>query len=113
VYRLARRIPTIGIPNTPRGLVSLYDVSDDWLPIYDRSDLDGFYMAVGTSGNQFKNAPMVGILMAEIIDACEHGHDHETDPVCITAEHTGVSLSGGFYSRCRNVNMESSFSVNG
>ena len=58
-YRLARRIPGIRIPNEPRGIVDLYDVSDDWIPIYDRSDLDGFYMAIGTSGNQFKNAGVV------------------------------------------------------
>ena len=30
----------------------MYDVSDDWIPIYDRTDLDGFYVAIGTSGNQ-------------------------------------------------------------
>ena len=56
VYRLARRIPSLRIPNERKGIVDLYDVSDDWIPIYDRSDLDGFYMAIGTSGNQFKNA---------------------------------------------------------
>ena len=47
-----------------RGIVDLYDVSDDWLPIYDRSAIDCFYMACGTSGNQFKNAPVVGELMS-------------------------------------------------
>jgi hypothetical protein len=26
-------------------------------PDHDRSALAGFYMAIGTSGNQFKNAP--------------------------------------------------------
>ena len=49
VMRLARRIPELGVPHERRGVVGLYDVSDDWLPILDRSDLDGFYMAVGTS----------------------------------------------------------------
>jgi sarcosine oxidase, subunit beta len=33
--------------------------------------VDGFYMAIGTSGNQFKNAAAVGRLMAELIEACE------------------------------------------
>ena len=28
------------------------DVSDDWIPIYDQSSLPGYYMAIGTSGNQ-------------------------------------------------------------
>ena len=46
-----------------KGVVALYDVSDDWIPIYDKSSLPGFYMAVGTSGNQFKNAPVAGMMM--------------------------------------------------
>jgi sarcosine oxidase subunit beta len=96
-----------------KGLVELYDVSDDWIPIYDKSDLPGFYMAVGTSGNQFKNAPPVGHLMAELIDACEKGADHDVDPVQVTMPYTGVTLNAGFYSRLRDVNENSSFSVNG
>ena len=69
VLRAARRFPELGQPHTKRGVVDLYDVSDDWLPIYDRTDLDGFYVAIGTSGNQYKNAPVVGAMMAELIDA--------------------------------------------
>jgi len=38
-----------------------------WIPIYDKSDLPGFYLAIGTSGNQYKNAPEVGKMMAELI----------------------------------------------
>ena len=45
VLRLARRMPSLEIPMEPKGLVSLYDVSDDWIPIYDRSELPGYYMA--------------------------------------------------------------------
>ena len=71
VFRLARRIPSLTIPHQRRGVVDLYDVSDDWIPIYDRSDLPGFYMAIGTSGNQFKNAPVVGHAMAALIDRVE------------------------------------------
>jgi sarcosine oxidase subunit beta len=112
-YRLARRIPSLGIPPAPRGVVSLYDVSDDWIPIYDRSDVDGFYMAVGTSGNQFKNAPVVGLAMSELIDACENGRDHDSQPVTVKTPHNGYDLDLGFYSRRREVNPESSFSVNG
>ncbi len=113
VYRLARRIPSLGIPHGRRGIVSLYDVSDDWIPIYDRSALPGFYMAVGTSGNQFKNASIVGVLMAELIDRCERGHDHDGDPVEVIAPCTGLKLNAGFYSRLRSINLASSFSVNG
>lgn len=113
VFRLARRIPTLRIPHERKGVVDLYDVSDDWIPIYDRSDLPGFYMAIGTSGNQFKNAPVVGHLMAELIDRVEHGHDQDADPVKVTARYTGIELDSGFYSRLREINPDSSFSVNG
>jgi sarcosine oxidase subunit beta len=113
VYRLARRIPTLPIPVDRKGVVDLYDVSDDWIPIYDRSDVTGFYMAIGTSGNQFKNAPVVGFMMAELIDAVERGHDHDSDPLVVNGRYTGASLDAGFYSRLREVNPESSFSVNG
>ncbi len=113
VYRVARRIPGLQVPSEPRGLADLYDVSDDWIPLYDRSDLGGFYMAIGTSGNQFKNAPVVGHLMAELIDACEKGHDHDADPVQVKVPYTGVVLNAGFYSRNREINPNSSFSVNG
>lgn len=113
VFRLARRLPGLKIPNARKGIVDLYDVSDDWLPIYDRSSLDGYYMAIGTSGHQFKNAPVVGLLMAELIDQTEKGQDHDTDPVTITCPYTGVELNAGFYSRLRAINTDSSFSVRG
>ena len=99
--RAAKRFTDIAIPNRARGVVGVYDVSSDWTPIYDRSDADGFYQAVGTSGNQFKNAPMVGELMAALIDAVEHGHDHDADPVRVRLEHTGGELNLGTFSRLR------------
>jgi len=113
VYRLARRIPSLPIPNQPKGIVDLYDVSDDWLPIYDKSNLKGFYMAIGTSGHEFKNAPGVGFMMSELIDACEKGQDHDNDPVQIETRYKKFKLDVGFYSRLRTINPESSFSVNG
>ena len=96
-----------------KGVVDLYDVSDDWIPIYDKSDLDGFYMAIGTSGNQFKNAPVAGYVMAELIDAVEKGHDHDNDPLKVTTVYKKFELNMGFYSRLRKINPNSSFSVNG
>ncbi|MEP6973339.1 MAG: FAD-dependent oxidoreductase [Actinomycetota bacterium] len=113
VYRVARRIPGLQVPSEPRGLADLYDVSDDWIPLYDRSDLGGFYMAIGTSGNQFKNAPVVGHLMAELIEACENGQDHDASPIQVKVPYSGVVLDAGFYSRNRELNPNSSFSVNG
>jgi len=113
VLRFARRMPSLGIPREKRGVADLYDVSDDWIPIYDRTDLEGFYVAIGSSGNQFKNAPVAGWCMAELIDKVEHGHDHDNDPVMVTARYTGLELNMGFYSRNRKINPNSSFSVNG
>ena len=66
--RLGQRFPTLGIPNTMKGCVDLYDVTEDWIPIYDRSCVGGFYMACGTSGNQFKNAPVAGKAMAALVE---------------------------------------------
>lgn len=43
-------------------------MSDDWIPIYDKSSLPGYYMAIGTSGNQFKCTGPAGYLMASIIE---------------------------------------------
>ncbi|BBO76075.1 oxidoreductase [Desulfosarcina widdelii] len=113
VMRESQRIPGLRIPNQPSGVVDLYDASDDWIPIYDKSDLPGFYMAVGTSGNQYKNAPVVGRLMAELIAACESGHDHDRDPISFTMHYTKRPCDIGFFSRRREINTDSSFSVIG
>jgi len=113
VMRMAQRFQTLPIPSKMKGLVELYDVSDDWIPIYDKSDLPGFYMAVGTSGNQFKNAPIVGEIMATLIAACEAGRDHDADPVPFHLKHIDRTVSLGFYSRRRNPDARSSFSVLG
>ena len=112
-YRLALRIPDLRIPSRIQGVVDLYDVSDDWIPIYDRSDLNGFYMAVGTSGNQYKTAPVVGKMMAELIQQCENGKDHDRDPIVFRLAHLQRDVSLKFYSRLREINRESSFSVLG
>ena len=74
MFRLARRMPEFGVPSRPVGLAALYDASDDWVPIYDKSSLAGFYMACGTSGNQFKNAPLAGQFIRALVDAAERGH---------------------------------------
>ena len=113
VLREAQRIKGLRVPNQMQGVVDLYDVSDDWIPIYDKSDLPGFYMAVGTSGNQYKNAPVAGAMMAELIDKVEAGHDHDRNPVQFFMKYTGRMFNMGFYSRLREINPDSSFSVVG
>lgn len=113
LWRACQRFPTLGIPNRARGIAALYDVSSDWIPIYDRSDLDGYFMAIGTSGNQFKNAPVVGEMMAELVDYCRNGGDHDAAPLTFHLRHIDRPLSLSFFSRNRPVHAASSFSVLG
>lgn len=113
LFRMAKRMPELPIPDHMKGIVDLYDVTDDWIPIYDKSSLPGFYMAVGTSGNQFKNAPGAGFMMTRLIEAVEGGQDHDHDPVQVTMPSTGLTLNVGFYSRNREVNPNSTFTVLG
>jgi len=113
VFRLAKRIPSLPIPNTPRGIADLYDVTDDWIPIFDTSDLPGFYLAIGTSGNQYKNGPVIGHLLAEIIEASQRGHDHDREPVNVRLRNIDFELKTGIFSRNRNIIEGSSFSVLG
>jgi sarcosine oxidase subunit beta len=113
LYRAARRLPELTVPEGARGIAGVYDVTDDWIPIYDRTALPGYYVAIGTSGNQFKNAPVAGRFLAELVTACENGHDHDADPVQVKLERTGFVVDLGHYSRRRQVNRDSSFSVMG
>jgi sarcosine oxidase subunit beta len=113
VLRVCQRVPNLGVPNQMRGVVDLYDVTDDWIPIYDQSQLPGFYMAIGTSGNQFKNAPIVGEMMADIIEATEGGNDQDKNPIDFHLKNIDRSVTTGFYSRLREINQDSSFSVLG
>lgn len=101
MYRTSRRMPGLGIPHRRTGLAALYDASDDWVPIYDKSSVNGFFMACGTSGNQFKNAPMSGVFMAELVEAADRGQDHDLDPVHVTGPNTGASIDLSAFSRKR------------
>ncbi len=91
----------------------MYDATPDWTPIYDRTAAPGFYVAMGTSGNQFKNAPLVGQLMAHLVDAVEAGHDHDADPLTFKAPRTGNTLDLATYSRRRTVRPDAPSSVMG
>jgi sarcosine oxidase, subunit beta len=113
VMREAMRVEGLPIPNKTQGVVDLYDCSDDWIPIYDKSDLPGFYLAIGSSGNQYKNAPVAGAMMTELIQACENGLDHDKTPFQFYQKYTRRTADVGFFSRNREINKDSSFSVIG
>ena len=101
LYRAGQRFPDLQIENQARGTVGLYDVSDDWIPIYDRTELDGYYLAIGTSGNQFKNAPIVGDILLAIIDGERSGANHDEQPAQLSLATVGRQVDLSFYSRLR------------
>lgn len=113
VTRAARRFPELAVPNSANGIVGIYDVSSDWAPIYDKTDVPGFYVAMGTSGNQFKNAPIVGQIMNQIIDANESGIDTDQNPVQYVGKYTGLSIDTAIFARNREKNPNSSGTVMG
>ncbi len=111
--RMAQRIPSLGIPSRLRGVVDLYDVTEDWLPIYDKSCVPGYYMAIGTSGNQFKNAPVAGAMMTALVKYVEDGNDHDAQPLQFPLLKMNRTLDLATFSRLREINPDSSFSVLG
>ena len=94
-------LPT-GDVGRPRGVADLYDVTvRDWYPIVDRTDAPHYYVCIGTSGSSFKTAPVLGMLMAQIIVACEAGKDTDRNPVQLTLPRIGVTIDTQFLSRRR------------
>lgn len=101
LLRVARRVTGLTVPNRPAGVGALYDVTEDWTPILDKSRLPGFFLACGTSGNSFKLAPLIGRAMLALIAAAEQGRDHDTDPVALPYRHLTGNLDLAAYSRLR------------
>ena len=62
-------------------------------------------MAIGTSGNQFKNAGVAGRLMAEIVEAAQAGADLDAEPLELPLTRIpGVhSISSATFSRRRQL----------
>ncbi|MDR2113727.1 MAG: FAD-binding oxidoreductase, partial [Bifidobacteriaceae bacterium] len=75
VTRAARRFPELPIPPRPAGVAGVYDVATDWTPIYDKTAQEGFFVAIGTSGNQFKNGPLIGEFLRAIVETEAQGAD--------------------------------------
>jgi glycine/D-amino acid oxidase-like deaminating enzyme len=110
--RAMRRFPDLRL-GPMKGVVSLYDVTvQDWYPIADRTDLEGYYVCIGTSGSSFKTAPVLGSLMAEIVTASEQGRDVDQEPIQLELPRTGLTVDTRFLSRNRRT-LESSDTVIG
>lgn len=99
--RLMKRVPAVTL-GRPRGVADLYDVTvQDWYPIVDRTDLPGYYVCIGTSGSSFKTAPVLGMLTAQIIDACESGRDTDVTPLQLELPRIGRTVDTRFLARHR------------
>jgi len=76
-------------------------VTEDWSPILDRSALGGYFTATGTSGNAFKNAPIIGDFMAQLIEYVQGGGDQDSAPLAVKLPHTGTIFGSAAASRLR------------
>ncbi|MCP3934867.1 MAG: hypothetical protein GY708_05785 [Actinomycetia bacterium] len=88
-------------------------VTEDWIPLFDRSCAEGFHMACASSGNQFENAPVAGEVMAELIEFCKSGADHDARPVHCELEDVDHTINLATFSRLREIDQDSTFSVLG
>tara|TARA_B100000780_G_scaffold93342_1_gene64897 strand:- start:172 stop:384 length:213 start_codon:yes stop_codon:yes gene_type:complete len=64
-------------------------------------------LAIGTSGNQFKSAPIVSEMTAQLIVACEQGQDHDQGPVIVNLKYSGRPINLGVFSRNHKINSNS------
>jgi glycine/D-amino acid oxidase-like deaminating enzyme len=65
---ITKRLPAMMDGLFRGGWSGLFTVTPDWHPILDRIEgIDGLYCAVGFSGHGFKESPMIGKTMAELI----------------------------------------------
>jgi glycine/D-amino acid oxidase-like deaminating enzyme len=65
--RTGRAMPRLAEAQYRGGWTGAFDITPDWMPILDRTPVEGFYVAAGMSGHGFKLAPAVGEMMAALI----------------------------------------------
>jgi glycine/D-amino acid oxidase-like deaminating enzyme len=70
---LAQRVPGVELKDVETK-VAYYDwtVSDSY-PLLGATDVQGYYVAIGTSGAWFKAGPVIGELMAALVDRRQSG----------------------------------------
>ncbi|MCY4305904.1 MAG: hypothetical protein OXC62_14165 [Aestuariivita sp.] len=101
--RYAWRVPSLGLPSYMKGIVDLYDTSTGWIPIYDKSSLEGFYMACETSDNQFKNATIIGEIMTALVEYCTNENDYDANLLVFMLHYLQRDVNIGFYSIKRKI----------
>lgn len=65
--RTGRAVPRLREARYRRGWAGAFDITPDWMPILDRTPIEGFWVAAGMSGHGFKLSPAVGETMAALI----------------------------------------------
>ena len=65
--RAMHRFPVMEQGEVAKGYAGCFDVTPDWHPILDESQVGGFYLAVGFSGHGFKLSPAVGDMVAQLV----------------------------------------------
>lgn len=66
--KISNRFPFMTNSEILSNYVGIYDVTPDWNPIVGRSaKISNLYHAVGMSGHGFKLAPVVGMIVADLI----------------------------------------------
>jgi sarcosine oxidase, subunit beta len=69
--RTGRALPRLREARYRRGWAGAFDITPDWMPILDRTPVEGFWIAAGMSGHGFKLSPAVGEAMAALIVGAE------------------------------------------
>ena len=64
-------------------------------------------MAIRTSGNQFKNAPVAGKIIFTLISHPDLKEDHDAAPARMKLEQIGYNLDLTHFSRLQNINLDS------
>lgn len=93
--RAVQALPRLAEARYRRGYAGAFDITPDWMPILDRSPVEGFWIAAGMSGHGFKLCPAVGEMMAALITG-------DTPPVgpepFRLARFAGAAVGGSFVS---------------
>ena len=86
--RMAKRVPTAKLSNV-QTRIGTYDwtVADSY-PLIGPTDVEGYFVAIGTSGAWFKSGPVIGELIAE----CVHRSQRGDTRTLMTLSYSGLKL---------------------
>ncbi|MFQ5554021.1 MAG: NAD(P)/FAD-dependent oxidoreductase [Acidimicrobiia bacterium] len=80
IHALHHRIPSLPHRGTPDGMAGVYTINrEDVHPVIGPTPIDGFVVVNGFSGHGFKEAPMVGAMVAEWITGERARYDTDVD----------------------------------